>query len=142
MITSINDVIEKTGLSVEEIKACKKLPTLSDMLKDIELNNDRLIYIVAQKIGSHSIHGTWKNLIEYYLSYENNKYVLRDHNVKVQDIQFIESSFHVIHAIISFLKYVFKEGEIRQNMVGSMFDIREEINKIYKQNGNNDFTLL
>ena len=52
MITSINDVIEKTCLSAEEIKACKKLPTLSDMLKDIEANNDRLNYIVDQKMGS------------------------------------------------------------------------------------------
>lgn len=142
MITSINDVIEKTCLSVEEIKACKKLPTLSDMLKDIELKNDRLNYIVDQKIGSHSIHGTWTNLVKYYLSYENNKYVLRDHNVEVQEVQFVASSFHVLNSLISYLEYVFKEGELRQNMVGLMFDIREEIINIHKKNGKHDFSLI
>jgi len=48
----------------------------------------------------------------------------------------------VINAIIAFLEYVFNEGEIRQHMVGLMIDIREEIFKIYKQNDNNNFSLI
>lgn len=138
MISSINDVVIKSGLSIEDIRACKKLPTLSDMLKDINKEKYRLSYIVDQKMGSHSTHGTWTNLIKYYLVFENDEYKLRDHNVEIQQIQFI-SSLHVINALIAFVNYVFTDKEIIKNITGIFIEIQKEILDIYNNTRKSDF---
>ena len=57
MLKSIDNHIAASGLTPEEIRSAKKQRDLAAMIDG--LGYDRLLYIVAQKIGSHYIHGTW-----------------------------------------------------------------------------------
>lgn len=65
MLKSINKHIETSGLDEVQIKKLTKLPDISAIMKQI--GYDRLMYIVAQKIGSHHVHGTWPSLFLHYL---------------------------------------------------------------------------
>jgi len=100
------------------------------------------LYVINQKIGSHSTHGTWTNLMKYYLEFEDNEFHLRDHNVEVQSIQFISSSLHVLNAVIAYIKYVIADEEIREKLLGIFVDIQQEIFEIYKNTRNNDFSIV
>ena len=65
MLKSIDNHIAASGLTPEEIRSAKKQRDLAAMIDG--LGYDRLLYIVAQKIGSHYIHGTWPALLFHYL---------------------------------------------------------------------------
>jgi hypothetical protein len=142
MMSSVNDVIEKSGLTVDQIKSCKKLPTLNEMLDDIEKNEAHLLYVVNQKIGSHSTHGTWTNLVKYYLVFEENEFHLRDHNVEVHGIQYLSSSFYVLNAIIAYINYVFIDEGIRDSISSIFIEIQKELQKIYENTRENDFSFI
>ncbi len=62
MLTSIAN---SSGLTPDGIWSAKKPRDLAAMIDG--LGFDRLLYIVAQKIGSHHIHGTWPALLFHYL---------------------------------------------------------------------------
>jgi hypothetical protein len=65
MLNSIANQIAASGLTEASVKASKKQPNLATMIDD--LGFDRLVYIAAQKIGSHHVHGTWSSLLFHYL---------------------------------------------------------------------------
>lgn len=65
MLKSIDNHIAASGLTPDGIRSAKKQRDIAAMIDG--LGYDRLFYIVAQKIGSHHIHGTWPALIFHYL---------------------------------------------------------------------------
>lgn len=69
MLASIKRYLSISGMSEEQISKSKKLPTLYDMIAQ---HADELLYIVAQKIGSHHIHGTWPSLLLHYIKIDEN----------------------------------------------------------------------
>ena len=65
MLRSIECCLRTSSLNDGQIANLKKLPHLASMLDD--LGNERLTYVVGQKIGSHHVHGTWPSLLLHYL---------------------------------------------------------------------------
>jgi hypothetical protein len=63
-LKSMDRHIAASGLTPDEIKSAKKQRDLAIM---DGLGYHRLLYIPAQKIGSHPIHGTWSSLLFHYL---------------------------------------------------------------------------
>ncbi len=105
MLRSIQNCIALSGLSEQEINDAKKLPDLAAMCRDLDL--DDLFYTAIQRMGSHSVHGTWSDLIFNYLRYEAGQgFRPRDHDVETQDVQFVIVPLLVLAAITDFLNYV------------------------------------
>ena len=75
MLKSIANHIDASGLTATDIAASKKQRDLAAMIDG--LGSDRLIYIAAQKIGSHHIHGTWPSLLFHYLEKRDDAGVFR-----------------------------------------------------------------
>jgi hypothetical protein len=65
MLKSIDNHISASGLTPDEIKSAKKQRDLAAMIDGLGI--DRLLYVVAQRIGSHFVHGTWSGLLFHYL---------------------------------------------------------------------------
>ena len=65
MLNSINRHFDAAGLRETEINGTPKMPSIAAMLTAI--GRDRLDYVVAQRIGSHHVHGTWPSLLLHYL---------------------------------------------------------------------------
>jgi len=105
MLPSIQNCIALSGLSEQEINHAKKLPDLAAMCRDLDL--DDLFYTAIQRMGSHSVHGTWSDLIFNYLRYDDGQgFRPRDHDVETQDVQFVIVPLLVLAAITDFLNYV------------------------------------
>ena len=71
ILARIDSAIAESGLSEDQIRQSNKLPNLADIITDLE--GDRLLYIIGQKIGSHHVHGTWVSLRVHYLEERENE---------------------------------------------------------------------
>lgn len=128
MLSSIDRHINAAELSREEITDAKKLPDISAMLRD--LGYERLMYVVAQRLGSHHVHGTWPSLLLHYLEVDDNgEFSLRDHNCETHPNQFVMIPLQVLKAVRSFIVYVI-DGEEAKAIVDLVDSIQEEILKI------------
>src|SRR5262249_3797542 len=88
MIDSITQCLAKSGLTEKEARDAAPLPDLASMYRDLEL--DEYYYLAFQRIGSHSVHGTWSDLYAYYLEQaDDGRFYLQDHGAETQDIQYI-----------------------------------------------------
>jgi len=137
MISSIDRHINAAGLSREEITEAKKLPDVSAMLRD--LGHERLMYVVAQRLGSHHVHGTWPSLLLHYLEVDDNGgFSLRDHDCKTHPNQFVMTPLQVLGAVRSFIVYLI-EGEEAKAVVDLLDSIQEEILNINSEMVGSDF---
>jgi len=137
MLSSIDRHINAAGLSRDEITKAKKLPDVSAMLRD--LGHERLMYVVAQRLGSHHVHGTWPSLLLHYLEVDDNgEFSLRDHDCETHTNQFVMAPLQVLGAVRSFIVYLF-EGEEAEAIVSLLDSIQEEILKINSEVVGSDF---
>lgn len=105
MLRSIRRYISSTGLSSEEVKATPKLPNFKDRLTFLEFNDQA--YLAIQKMGSHAIHGTWPDLLRFYLDWdEGDKFLPADLGSGPHAFEYIHISSFVIDAMRCFLNYI------------------------------------
>jgi hypothetical protein len=139
MLTSITNHIAAAGLTQEQISEAKKLPDLASMLSMIGF--DRLIYITAQKIGSHHVHGTWPSLLFHYLEEEpdgSGTYVPRGHDCSTNVNQFMFVPMVMLAAMSAYVEYVFEKTEDAK-VFRDLFDSTEkEIMRLYTDAFNGD----
>ena len=105
MLRSISRYVQSTGLSVEEIKATPKLPNFRDRMDSLSFGGQA--YLGIQKMGSHAIHGTWPDLLTFYLEWnEGDIFLPADHDSTPHPYDYIHISFFVLNAIECFLNYI------------------------------------
>ena len=102
------------------------------------LGYDRLMYIAAQKIGSHHIHGTWSALLSHYLEERSEIDGLAfgpstgPCDTHINQFMFIPRI--VLHAMGTFVRYVLNDREAQ--VLSDLFDSTEkEIMRIYTEAG-------
>ncbi|MCF7818784.1 MAG: DUF5677 domain-containing protein [Kiritimatiellales bacterium] len=105
MLLSVDRLVRSTGLTVEEIRSVPNLPHFKQRLEALDFDDG--YYLVFQKIGSHSIHGTWPDLLKYYLEWdEERSFRPSDHDARPHENQYIFICFLMINTIRSFLSYI------------------------------------
>lgn len=127
MLSSIQNCIALSGLSEQEVNDAKKLPDLAAMCRDLDFED--LFYTAIQRMGSHSIHGTWSDLIFNYLRYEDGKgFRPRDHNVDTQDVQYVIVPLLVLAAMKAFLNYIAADpSQVVKDFVSVLEGVENEI---------------
>jgi Family of unknown function (DUF5677) len=141
MLASINLCIASSGLTEDEIAKAKKLPDLATMIDF--LGEDRLMYIVVQKLGSHHVHGTWPSLRMHYLK-ENKEGMLmpRDHDCQTHINQYIIVPLVLLGTLRLFVNFIFSEAEDIMSMEEFIESIECEIRSLNKEVIGNDFELV
>ncbi len=138
MLASIDRHIASTQLSEDQITNTKRLPDLAAMIEGLE--QDRLMYIVGQRIGSHHVHGTWPSLLMHYLEEgEDGMLRPRDHNSATHVNQYVFVPMVVLAAMNSFVYFIFSDEEDIAPMAGLLGSIKNEIAKVNKEVVGNDF---
>lgn len=138
MLASIDRHINASGLSREEIVKAKKIPDVAAMLHD--LGHERLMYVVAQRLGSHHVHGTWPSLLLHYLEInDDGSFSLRDHDCDTHPNQFVMTPLQVLGAVRAFIGYIIKTEEEAEPIVGLLDSIQEEILGINSELIGSDF---
>lgn len=138
MLASIKRHVDLSGLTESEIVGKKKLPDVASMIKD--LGHGRLMYVVAQRLGSHHVHGTWPSLLLHYLEVDDGGgFHLRDHNCASHPNQFVMTPLQVLQAVRAFIGYVIEQGEESKSIIDLLDSIQEEILQINSQMVGSDF---
>ena len=140
MLASIDHYVASSGLSEEQIELINKLPSLLDMIGG---KQQELLYIVAQKIGSHHVHGTWPSLFLHYVRLEENGFFSpRDHDCETHANQYVIIPLFVLEAMGSFVRFVFSRQEDMENCLGLIKATKDEVLKLNKEISGNDFELF
>jgi hypothetical protein len=135
MLASINNHIVASGLTPDEIRLSKKQRDLSGMIDG--LGYDRLLYVVAQKIGSHHVHGTWPSLLFHYLEKREDEHFAFGPTSESSDThinQFMFIPLIVLRAMDVLIRRVLsgKDAEVFSNLFSST---EEEIMRVYNEAG-------
>ena len=130
MLDSIQNCINLSGLSEQDVKNAKKLPDFAQMCKDVEFNE--VVYTTIQRMGSHAVHGTWSELVFNYLRYDegDQRFYPRDHEIETQDGQFIIIIRLVLGAMESFLRHVISDVSERSEIITTLNEVDEKIIEI------------
>jgi uncharacterized protein DUF5677 len=136
MLASIANHIASSGLSESEVISAKRLPDMASMLAAI--GYDRLMYVVAHRIGSHHIHGTWSSLLIHYLEEEVGKpefsFRPRGHDCETNFNQFAFVPLMVLQALSAYVQFAFEEPEGRAFV--ELFESTElELMRLYEEAG-------
>lgn len=117
MLNSIQNHIAASGLTETEITDSPKMPDMASMLTAI--GHNRLLYIVAQKIGSHHVHGTWPSLLFHYLEEreaqegkpELTKFQPRGHDCSMHINQYMFIPVIVLDTLSAYVGYALQQEE-------------------------------
>ncbi len=136
MLKSIARHIDASGMTETEIKDTKNIRNLAAMLE--ALGSDRLIYVVAQKIGSHHVHGTWPSLLLHYLEKREDLAAFiflpsADH-ISTHINQYMFTPMIVLDAMRAFVAHVLEGDEA--DALAEFFNLTERgIVEIYTEAG-------
>ncbi|MBB5446460.1 hypothetical protein HDG38_005095 [Paraburkholderia sp. WSM4177] len=131
MLDSIGTHIRRSGLTETEISDARKLPSLAAMLE--EIGQDRLLYVVGQRLGSHHVHGTWSSLLLHYLDHDDSGlFRPRGHDCSTHVNQYMLVPLLVLNAMTSFVEFVIADEDDRLPLVQLFDSIREELERIFK----------
>jgi hypothetical protein len=136
MLRSIGNHIAASGLTEAEIASSKRFRDVAAIIEGLGL--DRRLYITAQRIGSHHVHGTWPSLMFHYLEEEGGrapfKFVPRGHDCPTHINQFMFVPLIMLHAMSAYVSYTLKEDEA--TAMQSLFEsTSEEIMRVYGEAG-------
>jgi Family of unknown function (DUF5677) len=136
MLRSIARHIDASGMTETEIKGTKNIRNLASMLE--ALNIDRLIYVVAQKIGSHHVHGTWPSLLIHYLEKRDDPaafiFLPNANHISTHINQYMFTPMIVLDAMRAFVAYVLEDNEA--DAFADLFGLTErDILAIYAEAG-------
>lgn len=140
MLGSVQRCIQTSGLTDAQIEGGKKLPDLAAMIES--LKQDRLMYIVGQKLGSHHVHGTWPSLLFHYLDRdEDGTWHPRDHNCPTHVNQYVFVPLVVLSAVKAFIEFVFDGPEDIEPLRSLIESIEQEIVGINHEAVGTDYEL-
>lgn len=126
MLNSVSNTINASGLSENMPQQIKGMPDFRAICKEIGLND--LFYIVAQELGSHSVHGSWSDLVQYYLDQDSNGYWKpRENDAETSHLQFIFVATLVAEATIAFSKFAFNPQSLAEELENHLSQIRDEL---------------
>jgi len=136
MLKSIQRHIDAAELTEAEITTSPKLRDLASMINNLGL--DRLLYVVAQKIGSHHIHGTWPSLLFHYLEESDDgaitRFCPRGHDCKTHINQYMFVPLIVLHAMAEYARFALDE-DCAKAFITTFESTDKEIMKVYSQAG-------
>lgn len=140
MIASIERHLASSGLTDIQIADTKKLPDIAAMIEG--LGQDRLTYIVGQKLGSHHVHGTWPSLRMHYLE-ENEEGMLRprDHDCETHVNQYVIIPLVLLSTLKAYINFIFASQDDIEPMESLIDSIAREIRTLNEEVIGNDFAL-
>jgi len=140
MLASIERHIASSNLTETEITNAKKQPSLASMIDG--LGQDRLMYIVGQKIGSHHVHGTWPSLHSHYLEKDEEGTLRpRDHDCPTHVNQYIMIPLMVLNTMKVYVRFIFSSQEDVTPMESLIESIEQEILTLNKEVIGNDYAI-
>jgi hypothetical protein len=135
MLASIGNHIAAAGLTEAEITETKKMPDLASLMTGLGFT--RLMYVIAQRIGSHHVHGTWPSLLFHYLEKQDGDkqftFAPRGHPCATHMSQYMYVSSVVLTAMTAYVHYAFEDDNDAKTFADLFKSTEREIMSIYTE---------
>jgi hypothetical protein len=129
MINSIEDLFKVSGIeNYEELKSIPKRKDYKELLKSVDMESE---YPLFQGISSHSIHGTWVDIIKHHLEIVESGFKPKIDPI-VSDARLLcPINKIVLMSIKSYInKYFSNDNEIIQAFLSRIDDLIERNDKV------------
>ncbi len=137
MLKSIANHIASSGLSESEITRAKKLPDMASILAAV--GHARLMYVVAHRIGSHHVHGTWSSLLIHYLEEREDQpgynFQPRGHDCDTNFNQFAFVPLTVLEALAAYVGLVLEDSSDTKAFMKLFEATAAEVMQVYEEAG-------
>ena len=131
MLRSVNGCMARAGLSEKEVESTTGLPRLNQRLEQLELPPD--FYIAFQRMGSHAVHGTWTNLMHFYLrDPKSGPMTLKDDPTPPREDQYAAHAMLVLQAAGALAQFAFEEDE-RKDAEATYERLLAEVWRVYEE---------
>jgi len=142
MLASIDRTVAAGEMTEVDVAGAKKFPDLASIMQAV--GYDRLMYVIAQKIGSHHVHGTWSSLLTSCLRRsEDGRFRPHSDPIAARFNSYSLVALTVLSALKCYASYVLEEDEateyvkmldeasaglrrINETVAGSGFEVRAE----------------
>lgn len=138
MLATIDHMLKLTAMTEEEVMRVKPLPDLASIYRRLGISESA--YIVAQRLGSHAVHGTWPDLLFHYIEQEGDAFVLTDNVVPADASQLSIGALFVLSSVKAFVRYVL-DDENGSELAEIAQDAIDEVRRIYAYSSADDFTV-
>jgi len=138
MIASIEECCAAAELEDEAIADARRLPDMRSMLRDLGV--EREMYTAIQRMGSHSVHGTWTDLYLHYLRIEDGEFRLRDHDVATHHNQFVFTILMVLWALRDFMLFMCVDAADSAPMLEHLDECQNQVIAIDRLDHGDDFS--
>lgn len=109
MLKSIQLALRTAKLSEKYVRNSKKLANLQILMNEVGLPD--LSYVVIQRMGSHSVHGTWSGMLAHNLDVAGSSVTLRPDFNSPHPNGLMITSLIVLEALRSFVLFTTKRNE-------------------------------
>jgi hypothetical protein len=133
MLRSVGNHLAAADLTATDIIAAKKMPDVASLMASLGLA--RLQYVVAQRIGSHHVHGTWPSLLFHYLEKQTTdvlNFEPRGHNCETHMNQYMYVCLLTLSALRAYVGYALDDAAA-ETFVGLFTSTEEEIMRVYTE---------
>ena len=87
------------------------MPNLQQVFREAGYEDE--LYIIVQRIGSHSIHGTWTDLLTFYIEDVGGRFVAQDTPGPRPPINHLVLAAQlVLDALMSYAEYMIAEPQL------------------------------
>lgn len=132
MMESVNLCIAKSGLSEDQIQdKSMELPSVYDMIQDI--GGDFMDYEALYRLPSHAVHGSWTELITYYveLADSNTLPTMRADLPKPTQDSSARAALYVYDACECALHWMLEE-DVATPLAQIIYESRRRLHKHFK----------
>ena len=130
MLRSIESYIADARLSEDQVVNAAKLQDFATMISDIGIK-DRLLYLVAQSMGSHHVHGSWTSLVSDYLEKTpEGAFVPRAKHIDAHINQYFYVPLVVILGVTNYLTWAMRDEPQKQELLDFIGSLEQEIEQI------------
>ena len=110
MVESIESVFRKSGLRLDdETRQGTRLGDFRSKLRHLGLED---LYLPLQQIGSHSVHGTWGDLVMYHLEHDGQNFHPNFEHAETRGKLFTPPAAIVSKSISAYLSAYFEPDEV------------------------------
>lgn len=137
MLKSIQKCIRHSGMKEDQIIETKKMPNFYTIC--IETGYDENAYISFQRMGSHSIHGTFTDLLFHYLEEKNGVLSLKDNTDLPKESYLTNPCLFLTKALEKYSTYIFHDTELILELTTFLKEIRMQIFSYFQASKGSDF---
>jgi len=137
MLDSTGRMLDESGMTEDQVSSAKRMPKFNAICDDIDLGD---LYLAVQKLGSHSIHGNWSDILMYYVSrQEDGSFSIQDHNARPHANQYLYTSLFVLSATKDYLLYICGHNWSIDKLAPELLQVESLLWKIADEKATGDY---